>query len=72
MEEIQIPDEYKGKSSSKAVENDIGLLKLSTNLEKKYGYLGIDAREDNAEGGDIEISGYPSDKNGKKDGRNTY
>ena len=39
-------------------------MELEEKLEEKYGYLGIDTRQDNVESAEkIEICGYPGDKN---------
>ena len=72
MEKSLYPPKYKEeKKRVKALEYDIGLLKLEKKVHIEYGYIGIDTREENAEGGKIEVCGYPHDKNSRK-GPPTY
>ena len=53
-------EEYKKNGAS---EFDFGVLELEEDLEETNGYLGIDARLNNADGvDDIEVCGYPGDK----------
>ena len=54
VEKFLYPTLYKTeKNREKALEYDIALLKLPTAVSKRYGYIGIDAREENAERGKI-------------------
>ena len=57
-------EEYKNEEEEKpTTKYDLAILQLEQNLEKEYGYLGIDVRKNNMEGvKEVEICGYPGDK----------
>ena len=60
------PPEFETLPEKDKSEYDIGVVELEEDLSGRYGYLGIDASEENLEGVDeVEVCGYPSDKKPK-------
>ena len=57
------PEEFKTKMDEDCSKYDYSVIEIEEDLEAKYGYLGIDMREENTEKvQNIEVCGYPGDK----------
>ena len=63
VKQFYFPEEYSELKDGQENKHDFGIVELEEELDKMYGYLGIDTRSANTEGEkEIEVCGYPKEK----------